>query len=102
MFWDGALIAQTGTSNGPMLKYSFSGLVASANATLLQLHGYNSLNKHMSFDDFSVTSVAGLPPPGAPTAEPEQAVAEPAGLALLLAGIGALVVATRRRSQPAT
>jgi hypothetical protein len=93
VFWDGALLAETGTPNGPMLQYSFSGLVASANATLLQVHGYNSLNQHMSFDDFSVVQA------GAPTAPvaAAPAVSEPGAYALLLAALGALAFVKRRR-----
>jgi hypothetical protein len=102
VFWDGTLIESKGTPNGPMLKYSFNGLAASANATLLQLHGYNSLNQHMSFDDFSVTTVSAPPGPLVPapqiaTPAPEQAVSEPAAMALLLVALGSLVLATRRR-----
>jgi hypothetical protein len=105
VFWDGVLLTETGTPNGPMLQYSFSGLVASANATLLQLHGYNSLNQHMSFDDFSVVQTAGAGAPMAPAAPATpaapaavQAVSEPGVYALLLAALGALVVAKRRKS----
>jgi hypothetical protein len=94
VFWDGALIEQTGTPNGPMLKYSFTGLVASANATLLQLHGYNSLNQHMSFDDFHVAKAA---VPSIAPAAPALAVPEPPATALLLAGLGMMVLLTRRR-----
>jgi len=93
VFWDGALLEDTGTPNGPMLQYRFSGLVASANATLLQLHGYNSLDQHMSFDDFSVVQVLEAPPQPAPAL----AVAEPGAYALLLAGLGALVFFRRIR-----
>jgi hypothetical protein len=92
VFWDGALLAETVTPNGAMLEYRFSGLVASANATLLQVHGYNSLNQHMSFDDFSVQRA------DAPAAmAPVDPVSEPAGAALLLAALGALLL-TRRRA----
>jgi hypothetical protein len=94
VFWDGALLEETGTPNGPMLQYRFSGLVASANATLLQLHGYNSLDQHMSFDDFSVVPVSGA----AVQPAPEMAVAEPGAYALLLAGMVALVFVRRRRA----
>ena len=93
VFWDGALLAETGTPNGPMLQYNFSGLVASANATLLQLHGYNSLDQHMSFDDFSVVQTVAAPEPSAPAA---LAVAEPGAIALLLAALGALAWVRRR------
>jgi hypothetical protein len=93
VFWDGALLTETGTPNGPMLQYRFSGLVASANATLLQMHGYNSLNQHMSFDDFIVVDAAAATAP----VTPALAVPEPAAYALLLAGLGALVLVTRRR-----
>jgi hypothetical protein len=104
VFWDGVMLTETGTPNGPMLQYSFSGLVASANATLLQLHGYNSLDQHMSFDDFSVVQTAAASAPMAPAA-PEspaapaavQSVAEPGAYALLLAALGALVIARRRK-----
>jgi hypothetical protein len=94
-FWDGAMLGETGTPNGPMRQYSFSALVASASATLLQLHGTNSLNQHMSFDDFSVVQVGALPVVPAPA--PGLAVSEPGAYALLLAGLGALVLVTRRR-----
>lgn len=97
VFWDGTMITKTGTPNGPMLKYTFSGLVASANANLLELHGYNSLNKGMSFDDFSVARASGAPQVGMPEPVQGQAVAEPAAYALLLAGLGAMVLVTRRR-----
>lgn len=92
VFWDGVQLAETVTPNGPMLQYSFSGLVASANATLLQVHGYNSLNQHMSFDDFSVVR-AGEPAAAAPV----DAVPEPTVWALLLAGLGMLALVKRRR-----
>lgn len=98
VFWDGSMITKTGTPNGPMLKYSFTGLVASANATLLELHGYNSLNRGMSFDDFSVVRAAGASQIGMPEPEQEHAVVEPGAIALLLAGLGAMVLVTRRRS----
>ncbi len=92
VFWDGGLLSETGTPDGPMLQYSFSGLVASANATMLEVHGYNSLNEHMSFDDFSVVpSIRSLAP--APALE----VAEPGAFALLLAAVGALVHTRRRK-----
>jgi hypothetical protein len=104
VFWDGVLLTETGTPNGPMLQYSFSGLVASANATLLQLHGYNNLDERMSFDDFSVVQSAGASVPMAPAA-PEsaapqavQSVSEPGAYGLLLAALGALVIAKRRKS----
>lgn len=66
VFWDGALLTETGTPNGPMLQYRFSALVASANATLLQVHGYNSINEHMAFDDFSVVNAVPMPAPAVP------------------------------------
>lgn len=95
VFWDGALLDETGTPNGPMLQYRFSGLVASANATLLELHGYNSLNQHMSFDDFSVVHAVHAPLPLSPS--PVLAVSEPGAYALLLAAMGALAVVRRRK-----
>lgn len=108
VFWDGVLLTETGTPNGPMLQYSFSGLVASANATLLQLHGYNNLDQRMSFDDFSVVQTAAASAsmvpaapalPESPAVAPEavQSVAEPGAYALLLAALGALVIARRRK-----
>lgn len=92
VFWDGALLTETGTPNGPMLEYRFSGLLASANATLLQVHGYNSLNEHLAFDDFSVVNAAPAP------VVPALVVSEPAALSLLLGGMAALAFARRRRS----
>ena len=92
VFWDGALVTQTGTPNGPMLQYSFTGLVASANATLLQVHGYNSLDQHMAFDDFSVVqSAEALASPA-----PALAVTEPGTYGLLLAALGALTFMRRK------
>lgn len=108
VFWDGVMLSETGTPNGPMLQYKFSGLAASANATLLEIHGYNSINEHMSFDDFNVMKLdlppagtAPLPgplpaPPMGPAAPAPLAVSEPAGAALLLAAMGAAAVANRR------
>lgn len=112
VWWDGALLSSTGLANGPMQQYTFSGLTASANATLLEVHGYNLGDRHLSLDDFSVfnTAQAGpitptapitpnLPiplPPAPPTAPLEQSVPEPAVYALLLAALGAMGLARRR------
>ena len=82
VFWDGALLTQTATPNGPMQQYSFTGLVASANATLLQVHGYNSLDQHMAFDDFSVVQSGQM--------------LAPAAYGLLLAALGALTFMRRK------
>lgn len=94
VFWDGSMLTATGTPNGPMRRYSFSGLTASASATMLQVHGYNSINQHMSFDDFSVVKrnaiMPQMPDP------PLQPVNEPGIYALILLALGAMVMALRR------
>jgi hypothetical protein len=95
VFWDGTLLSLTGTPNGPMRKYTFSGLVSSANATLLEIHGANRSGEPMSFDDFSVMQIGGAAPP--PTTTPSQAITEPGAYALLLAALGAMVIVKRRR-----
>ncbi|QYF95273.1 hypothetical protein KY495_09020 [Massilia sp. PAMC28688] len=94
VFWDGALVTSRGTPNGPMQQYAFSGLAASANATLLQVHAFNSLHQHMSFDDFSVLKHT-LPPALEPL-EPQLPVSEPAMYGLILAALGGMMLAMRR------
>ena len=69
-----------------------SSALASANATLLQVHGANSLDQHMAFDDFSVVqSAQTLAPPA-----PALAVTEPGAYGLVLAALGALAFMRRR------
>lgn len=86
-----------GAPTGPMRKIGFSGLVASANAALLQMNVYSGPGQQVAFDDFSVAHAGpGLSMP-APAPAPAP-VPEPAALALLLAGAGALVLVTRRRA----
>ncbi len=94
VFWDGAMLAKSGTPNGPMQRYSFTGIAASANATLLQIHGYNSTDQHMSFDDFSV--VRHIPPMMRDPAPPALPVSEPAIYGLILVALGVMVLTLRR------
>lgn len=91
VFWDGMLLTATGTPNGPMQQYTFTGLAASGAGTQLQVHGYNSIHQHMSFDDFSVVLHS---PPVIPQ-EP-QAVSEPGMYALILLALGGMALAMRR------
>lgn len=97
VFWDGVLVDDIQqVQNGPMTQANFSGLYASANATLLEIHGRNDLH-FVSFDDFSVVSAALPPaPPAPPAPEHLTLISEPAGYALLLGGL-ALVTLFRRR-----
>lgn len=85
IFWDGALLASAGTPNGPMREVVFAGLEASAARTMLQIHAYNTLDEHVSFDDFAVTASEGV------------AVHEPGVWSLLIAGIGVLIAARARK-----
>ena len=97
VFWDGVLLDDILLApNGAMSQASFSGLYASANATLLEIHGRNDLHA-ISFDDFRVVS-ATLPTdtPALPAPEQVTEVSEPAVFALVLAGLG-LVSLFRRR-----
>lgn len=93
VFWDGAELMKGPTPNGPMVQYTFSGLSASAGATLLEVHGYNDINKYLSFDDFIVTQAVAPPTPTGPGASVP--VSEPGIFGLMLAGVGALLL-TRR------
>lgn len=97
VFWDGVMVDDIMLAqNGPMTQKIFSGLTASANATLLEIHGRNNLH-FISFDDFSV--VGALPqaaPPSLPAPGQVTLIPEPAGYALVLAGL-ALVGVLRRR-----
>ncbi len=103
VFWDGVELLKTPTPNGPMIQYSFSALAASAANTLLEVHSYNGTDQHLSFDEFSVTQVAppgsqlppvgNQPPPG--NAAPVH-ISEPGIYGLMLAALGALVMAQRR------
>lgn len=95
VFWDGVELMKGPTVNGPMMQYSFTNLSASAGATLFEVHGYNEINKYVSFDDFIVTQVAEPPPATGPGAV--AAVDEPGIFGLLLAGIGALLLTRRPR-----
>lgn len=96
VFWDGTELMQGPTVNGPMVQYTFTGLSASAGATLLEVHGYNEINKYLSFDDFSVTQAAAPPPTGS---DSSVAMPEPGIFGLMLAGVGALLL-TRRPTPP--
>lgn len=94
VFWDGAMVESRGTPNGPMQQYAFYGLAASANATLLQVHAFNSLHQHMSLDDFSVVKRT-LPVSQEPLG-PLLPVSEPAMYGLILAALGMMVLTMRR------
>ncbi len=98
VWWDGALLTSTGTPNGAMRQYAFSGLMASANATLLEVHGYNMGDKHLGFDDFRVMKMAELTQPGQPPGAVAQPVVEPGAWALVLAALCALGFARGRRT----
>lgn len=97
VFWDGVLIDDILVApNGAMTQAAFSGLYASANATLLEIHGRNDLHS-ISFDDFRVVSATLADPPGAlPSPDHVTVIPEPAAFALVLAGLG-LVGLFRRR-----
>ncbi|MBZ2206309.1 PEP-CTERM sorting domain-containing protein [Massilia soli] len=97
VFWDGVLLDDILlAANGPMSQATFSGLYASANATLLEIHGRNDAHS-ISFDDFNVVTAklsdipASVPPP-----DQVFQVNEPATFALVLAGL-ALAGLSRRR-----
>jgi hypothetical protein len=93
VFWDGVLVDDILLAqNGSMAQTSFSGLYASANATLLEVHGRNDLH-WISFDDFSVQASGS---PAVPAPEQVSLIAEPAAYTLVLAGL-ALFGALRRR-----
>lgn len=97
VFWDGVLLDDILLApNGAMSQATFSGLYASANATLLEIHGRNDLHA-ISFDDFRVVSANLADTPAVlPSPEHATAVPEPAAFALVLAGLG-LVALFRRR-----
>lgn len=96
IFWDGALMALADLPNGPLQKYTFSGLVSSADSARLQVHGMNTDGGQLAFEGLSVMRVgdtADLPP-----VPPAQGIGEPGAALLLLAALGALVAVSRRRS----
>lgn len=97
VFWDGVLLDDILLApKGAMSQAAFSGLYASANATLLEVHGRNDLHS-ISFDDFRVVSATLADTPVVlPSPEQVTAVPEPAAFALVLAGLG-LVGLFRRR-----
>ena len=97
VFWDGVLLDDILLApNGAMTQATFAGLYASANATLLEIHGRNDLHS-ISFDDFRVVSATlADAPPSLPSPEQVTVVSEPAAFALVLAGLG-LVGLFRRR-----
>ena len=86
VYWDGVLVDDILLApNGAMSQARFSGLYASANATLLEVHGRNDLHA-ISFDDFQVVTARLA---DGPLAEPGPAagVPEPATFALVMAGL---------------
>ena len=96
VFWDGVEMLKTPTPNGPMLKYTLSGLMASVNATYLEVHAYNGTDKHLSFDDFSVVQLA--PPSSIGVLPPAPFnISEPDIDGLMLAALGVMVFVQRRR-----
>lgn len=82
VFWDGLMIDDHINPGGPMRSYTYSGLTASGSATLLEIHG-RADGAMLSFDDVAVLQ-AGMVP-------------EPLTYAMLVAGLGVLVLALRRR-----
>ncbi|MGZ8289562.1 MAG: hypothetical protein ACXW3B_04445 [Telluria sp.] len=99
VFWDGAMVDDIiHAPNGPMMQARFTGLYASANATLLEVHGRNDPNL-IAFDDFSVVRSATpvyLPPSASP--QQDTAISEPETFLLVLGGLCVLAsVAHRRR-----
>ena len=98
VFWDGVLLDDILLApNGAMSQASFSGLYASANATLLEIHGRNDLHS-ISFDDFRVVSANLADTPVIlPAPEHVTVVPEPAAFALVLAGLGLVALFRRRR-----
>lgn len=98
VFWDGVLLDDILLApNGAMSEAAFSGLYASANATLLEIHGRNDLHA-ISFDDFRVVSATlADTPPALPSSGHVTVIAEPAAFALVLAGLGLVGLFRRRR-----
>ncbi len=88
VYWDGVLVDDIWlTPNGAMSQATFPGLYASANATLLEVHGRNDLHA-ISFDDFQVVTARLAEGPLAMPAPAQTAqVPEPATFALVLAGL---------------
>lgn len=78
VFWDGVLLDLAAAKNGAMYQESYTGLYASANATMLEIHGRND-QFYIAFDDFQV--IEAVPAPAA------DAVPEPRGLMLLCTGL---------------
>lgn len=99
VYWDGMLVDDILLApNGAMSQAMFSGLYASANATLLEVHGRNDLHS-ISFDDFQVVTARLADGPLAdPGPGQTAAVPEPATFALVLAGL-ALAAWFQRRDQ---
>lgn len=91
VFWNGSMIADVlnpannTLSNGGMIQYAYSGLVASSASTGLEVHGRQDPGA-IYFDDFSVT--ASQAPNGVP---------EPASAAIVLAGLGMMSLLARRK-----
>jgi hypothetical protein len=88
VYWDGVLVDDILLApNGAMSEATFSGLYASANATLLEIHGRNDLHS-ISFDDFQVvTAKLADGPLAIPAGEQGNGVPEPATYALVLTGL---------------
>jgi hypothetical protein len=99
VFWNGVQVADVLNpannslrSGTPWIQYSYSGLLATANSTVLQVHGRQDLGSIL-FDDFSVD----------PTIT--AAVPEPSTWAMMIlgfAGVGFMAYRRRNRSAALT
>lgn len=101
VFWDGVLLDSGAAANGAMIQENYKGLHASANATLLEIHGRNDAY-YISFDDFQVVQAPAPAAPGpGPAATlpsaPVAALPEPASHMLMFGGLALMGYMLRRR-----